>query len=283
MLVLLSTAPARAEVWGIKSKDPNSEPPVTLFHFDEDGSGLVGVGYIKLSGVNIDVDALAIDVGGGMYAFKVSSAGTNSQLLSIDPSSAVATLVGPSLSNRDIRGAVFAGDGRFLTLDANQNALLEIDPTTGNIVGSPIGLMLGGASYNIGDVTDIAQKLDGGFVIGGDNRFYSLNVATGEMVLLHTDNANGSDGRVTAHAGLAFSTDAPNTDTLFAYDVIWDDDIWTYQTDAAYARSLLHGNIFSGYNAGRGDLATTPTPEPATMLLLTAAAPIILRLRRRRK
>jgi len=274
---------AYGEVWGVKTQDIVG-PPATLFHFAEDGSGLTGVGAVTLSGVEIDVDGLAMNAQGVLYGFAVTSSGASSQLLPIDTTTAVATAIGTPV-DLDIRGAVFAADGRLLTLDAQNNELLEINPATGAAVGPGIGLTVAGVGQDVSTITDIAQGPDGAFTVSGIgtvlNELYSLDVATGQAVLVHTDTVVMLDGRLPALVGLAFSDAAPDPDVLFAFDFNNSEDILAYQTDAAYARTVLHANIFPAYNAGRGDLATTPVPEPASMLLIALAAPLVVRRKRR--
>jgi len=276
----LSTEVAHAEVWGVKSHDPLSGPPSTLFHFDENGGGFTAVGAVTVGGTSVDVDGLAMDANEVLYGFRIEAA--YSRLIAINTSSAVATAIGPNLGGRDIRGAIFTAGGKLLAMDAALDEIFQIDPTTGLIVGSPVDLTLDGNPYNLADYTDIAQAPDGSFLIGGaaGNDLYALDVTTGQLALVHTDNTAQPDGWIPTFAGLAFSTDAADPETLFSYDVARSDDIWTYQTDAAYARSALHINIIPGYNAGRGDLATTPVPEPACAAVLLAGLSVLVRRRR---
>ncbi|MBN1846087.1 MAG: hypothetical protein JW810_10420 [Sedimentisphaerales bacterium] len=255
----LLALPVRAEVWGIKSHDPASAPPVTLFHFDEQGGGLQTVGVIKLGGSQIDVDGLALNRAGVLYAFEVELAGTRSRLLHIDKATAAATAIGPYLAGRDIRGATFSSQGELITLDATNNQLLRIDPDTGLMLGTPVDLTDEGGPLDIANYTDIAQQADGAFLLGGsDGRtFYRLRLPGGLTEPVHTDNAAGPDGWTVTISGLAFSRYA-DPDLLFMYDVSIDDDIYTYRTDAGFARNALYRDIISGYNAGRGDLAAAP-------------------------
>jgi len=280
-LGFMSTAPLHAEVWGVKTHDPVSGPPSTLFRFDEDGGGFTTIGTVKVGGASVDVDGLAMDAGGALYGFRVE--GAYSHLIAIHPFLATATAIGPTLDGRDIRGAIFAAGGRLLALDSALDELIEIDPATGLIVGSPVGLTLDNNPYFLPNFTDIAQAPDGSFLIGGaaGNDLYSLDITTGQLALVHTDTAVQPDNWVPTFAGLAFSRDAADPEMLFTYDVAHDDDIWTYQTDAAYARSALYLDIIAGYNAGRGDLATTPVPEPATLSVLVVAGLAMIRRRRR--
>jgi len=282
-LGLMSTDAVHAEVWGVKTHDPVSGPPSTLFRFDESGGGLTTVGRVTVGGAPVDVDGLAMDAGGVLYGFQLTAA--YSRLIAINTSSAAATVVGPDLTGRDVRGAVFTAGGTLLALDAAMDQVVQIDPTTGLPVSVGTDLTLDSGPYDLRNSTDIAQSPHGSFLIGGTggNELYSLDVATGQLSLVHTDTVTQPDGADAMFAGLAFSTDAANPETLFTYDVANEDDIWTYETDAAYGRLPLYRNIIPTYNAGRGDLATAPVPEPATLPLLALGALVLRKPRQRRR
>ena len=132
-LTILSTslllAPARGQnlIWGVKSLDPVSQPPATLFNFTTTGS-FTSVGVVTLDGAQIDVDGLAMDNQLRLYGFKVTYPTTGSQLLLIDKTNANAVPIGPVHAGRDIRGATFDHQGRLLALDTAQAELLQIDP-----------------------------------------------------------------------------------------------------------------------------------------------------------
>ncbi len=245
-----------ADVWGVKSHDPASDPPTTLFRFVE-GGGFFTIGFVTRSGSNLDVDGLAMNADGELYGFEVFD-GSASQLLRIDTSTAVATSIGPQLVGRDIRGAVFDSLGRLRVLDAASSELLEIDPDTGAVLGSPGPLTLGGSPFGLTTLSDIAQRPYGPFIVSDVNSFYALDTSTGALQLLHTDAVPGPDGFTVSLAGLALSPNASDSQTLFTYDVTQDDDIFAYDSGSGFARSLLHPDIIPGYNAGRGDLAAPP-------------------------
>jgi hypothetical protein len=251
-------AAAVPAVWGVKSKDypAPSTAPATLFNFAEDASAFTAVGPVTLNGSQIDVDGLSLSPEGTLYGFQVGIPG--SQLIKIDKSTAAATTVGPVLSDRDIRGAVFALAGRIVALDAAQKQVVQVDPATGQIL-SAIPLQVTTQSGLLPDVCDIAQAPDGSFLMAWNyNELHALDVNTGATRLILTDPVRDRQGDFVVLAGLAFSRDATNPATLFAYEVSLQDDIYTYQTDAGFSRALPLANIISGYNAGRGDLATLP-------------------------
>ena len=106
------------------------------FAFEEDGSSFTDYGVLTLGGVPIDADGLALSHNHGLVAFLIEP--TGSTLVSIQPTGATASVVGSQLSGREIRGAVFDQFGTLWTIDAANNELLEIDPTTGQVVGSAV-------------------------------------------------------------------------------------------------------------------------------------------------
>lgn len=249
-----------AEIWGVKSHDPVSQAPATLFRFNEDGSGFTVIGTITLDSAEIDVDGLALSAEGILYGFEVT--GTDSRLITIDKTTAQATVVGDWLTGRDIRGATFDNQGRLLTLDANEDRypLVRINPADGSWLGS-IGLYMNSFyDLQLTNMTDISQRSDGAFVLIGPDA-QSLWLYTGsssKIYPIYTDSTPGPDGFIPGMAGLALSDAASSSETLFMYDVSEDDDIYTYLMDEGYSRQTLIPDIISSYNAGRGDLAAAP-------------------------
>lgn len=260
---LAAGAASQAAIWGIKSHDPITGPPVTLFHFAENGTAFNTVSIVRLGGQEIDVDGLAMTPGADLFAFKVT--GTTSALISISKTTAGAALRGPELAGMDIRGAVFCVSEKLACLDALGNRLVCIDPSTGELAGSPVGLTLGGQPFDVGDCTDMAQRADGLLILSGPdgNTLYSLDPATGAVSQILVDTRPSQDGCILYIAGLTSSRSSSLADTLFAYDVCMQDDILSYDTSAAFARSLLFQNIIPSYNAGRGDLAAQLDPPVA--------------------
>jgi hypothetical protein len=252
-------AAAVPAVWGVKSYGPPaaSGVPATLLNFAEDGSAFTAVGPVTLGSSQIDVDGLALSPEGTLFGFQVGIPG--SRLISIDKGTAVATAVGPVLANRDIRGAVFTLAGQIVALDAAQKQILRFDPATGQVIGTGVPLQVTTQPGVVQDVCDIAQAPDGTFLVAWNyNELHSVDLNTGASRLLFRDSVPDRQGDVVTLAGLAFSRDATNPATLFAYDIFLQDDIYTYQTDAGFSRAVPFMNLISGYNAGRGDLATVP-------------------------
>jgi len=110
---------AQAIVYGLKSAADSldSTTPTYLFKFDEKGGGVSGVRQVKVGTASVDADGLAVSPSLGLYAFQLS--GSSSRLLKINESTGVATSVGPFLSGRSIRGALFDRDNRLLAIDVN--------------------------------------------------------------------------------------------------------------------------------------------------------------------
>jgi hypothetical protein len=288
---LVSSSNAEATVFGLKSCGSNSSgfcgsgiinnslPPTYLFSFQENGVGFDDIGSVTLDGISIDADALAYSDEYGLIAFDLTKSGfatTGSSLITIDPSTAIATSGGTTLEGRDIRGAVFDQLNTLWALDSFENELLQIDPTTGLISGTPVSLILGGDSFDLSDVTDIAVDSDGFFYLADSANFYSIDVLTGALTLLSSDLGQG-------FAGLTFSNNTSDN-MLFTYEVNGTDDIYRYDMNSSFARTSLYPNIISSFNSGRGDLASyievQSVPEPTTLVLLIYGCMALFALQR---
>ncbi len=249
-------------IWGIKSHDPTTAPPVTLFHFADNGTAFNSVGVVKLGGQEIDVDGLAMTPGADLFAFKVT--GASSTMVKISNSTGTAYGPGPELPGVDIRGAVFCLSGKLACLDALGNRMVFVDPATGELMGPGVALTLDGQPFDIPDYTDAAQSPDGVMYIASQgNVLYTMDPLTGAVTRAFTDTTPTPDGYVLTIAGLTFSRLSSLANTMFVYDVSKQDDILSYDTSAAFARSLLFQNIIPSYNAGRGDLAAQLDPPVA--------------------
>lgn len=259
-------------VWGVKSHDPVSGPPATLFKFTPAGA-LSPVGTVQLNNVSIDVDGLAMDHDGQLFGFKVSYPGGQSQLIQIDPNDATATTVGPVLTDRDIRGATFDSLGRLLVIDSQHDELLSIDPTNGQVLDVLFTLP------PVSNLVDITQQRDGTFMMIDANKIYRLTILNGAGVLYEffTETQPGQEGDGVNMAGLAVTDFIANPDLLYMYDVGEEDDIYTYAYNydpaVKLTRQTLISDLIPSYNAGRGDLAAVPvTPlEPYPMTQWKAA------------
>lgn len=297
-LWLVLSGSVQATVFGLKSCGsdsiscgttiiPGSLPPTRLFSFQENGSLLTDLGTVKLGAVDSDVDALALSPTHGLLAFALEKSGATtigSTLIRINSTTAAATAVGPLLGGRDLRGAVFDQADTLWVLDAASNQVLQINATTGSIVGTPLGLTLSSAPFDLSDAADIAVRSDGSFYVVDLATIFRLDIASGELTLVYRDlSVEGTEGGMpfgAALSGATFSSNAPQ-DVLFAYEINGLDDINRYAVEAAFARTTLLGNIAptdgaGNFNAGRGDLAaftplvgSTPVPEPGTWILMS--------------
>ena len=253
----------KEKVFGLKSENAGqvlrSRPPVRLYSFDSDGTGFTDIGTVAMNRTPIDVDGLAQSPRHGLLAFQVFTATapvTASALVSINPANAVATLVGPTLTGRNLRGATFDHNDRLWAIDATSNELVEIDPVSGLIIGSPIGLTWNASPFDLGDGTDTTVRNNGEFLLMDFNvntRFFALDRTTGQVTLIGTDTVPQAPNSVTFVSGAAF-TNASGSD-LFAYEANGLDDIYRYDSSLAFARTLVFGNIIPSFNSGRGDLA----------------------------
>jgi len=128
--------------------DP-SLAPTTLFSLSDDGLIFTEIGVVTVSGIPIDADALAVSTDQRLFGFELLNSSTGppsgSRLIEIDPATAVATPIGPELSGREMRGAVFDRSGRLRVYDSITSELLEIDPDNGlQVLGAARPLTLGG-------------------------------------------------------------------------------------------------------------------------------------------
>jgi len=247
---------AQATVWGIKTTGPVSQPPSTLFQFEEDGSVLTAIGQIRLEGAPVDADGLALSDSGLLVAFVIET--TGSRLVSVGPTTAQASVLGPLLAGRDCRGATFAEDGRLLVLDSGRDEVVSVSEVTGEVLGDPIALTQDGGPFDLGDLCDIVPIDEDRFLLSSVRDYYELDFATGAVTFVFTDLVPADDGSAPAAAGLAFASVEPGDPSLFVYDVLFDDDIFLYENTESWTRTLVFDDIIPQHNAGRGDLAAAP-------------------------
>ncbi|HOX27046.1 MAG TPA: FlgD immunoglobulin-like domain containing protein [Candidatus Krumholzibacteria bacterium] len=258
VLVLLAAGATNAEVWGVKTPASTTEPPSVLFRFAEDGSDLAIVGPVTVAGDSVVVDGLGIREDGLLCGFVLVMA--TSQLVIIDPATAVATPVGEPLAFRRIRGAAFTTAGVLMAIDVEFDALLSIDPATGLETAPAVPLTLDGQPFVPGSSCDLAIDQAGlAMVTAGELDVYTLDLTTGALTLLYVDSLPGEDGSLVSGAGFAIG----ETDdaSLYLFDVNRDDDIYSYHIDENYARQLVYADILAEFNAGRGDLASRATGQ----------------------
>ncbi len=284
----LASGPAAGQVFVLKGCGSSvgiclngvaSEPPTRLLSFLEDGSLLTSIGDVEIDGTPIAGDGLALSANLGLYGFElvgpVPAPVDASQLLSIDPQTGAATRIGAALAGRSIRGATFDEADRLWVLDAASDELLEVDPATGSLLGSPVPVTrLGSGAFDVTSANDLAMRAPGDFVMVDANAFYSLDLATGVAALLFLDtDPDDETPNPYFFAGLAASEDGS---LLFAFDVTGEEDIVEYT--AAFSRSEIYSNVLPSFNSGRGDLASAyvapavPSTGPLAGLALVALA-----------
>lgn len=253
-LIVVCSLSAQAQVWGLKTHDPVSQPPSTLFSVDPATCTAETIAAVTLNGQQIHVDALAMGFAGELFGFQLD---TGSRLIEIDPLTATATVIGAWLPDTQIRGACMRLGGTLLVHDEQAGVLLDIDPSTGDVVGSARPLLWNGlaiAGYGGGDLT---QGRNGEFLFAAESRLFSLHAATGSVSLLAQDEDPLPDGFVPWICGLTW-LDEPSGSPLYGYEVSANDAVFRYSDRLAAGRETCVDHAVPAYNAGRGDLASAP-------------------------
>lgn len=277
LLFVTSALQAQPEAFGVKTHDPVSAPPSTLFRIAANGSSVGIIAEVTLGGAGIDVDGLALGSHETLYGFQVASGW--SRLIIIDPATAEASVVGLPLQSREIRGAACTSAGRLLALDVAYDCLLEIDPSNGEQVDATVALTLAGETFDVTDMVDLVEVDAETLVLARGNELYALDATSGVLTLRHVDDVVAPDGIALGIAGLAWLPDGASGARLVVYDVQWDDDLFAYDLVHDYQRSPVLLNLLPDYNAGRGDLASRPTDvvgvdnQAPTASLHVSAAP----------
>ena len=251
-------------IYGLKSRNGGavvgSISPTNLYSFSSNGTNFTDIGAVKIGSTNIDADALAYSPTQGLFGYRIHSvansnaAPTESTFLSINPTTAAATPIGGLIAGRVIRAATFDSADRLWVVDRLQNELLQIDPSNGQIVGTPVTITLNGNPSNI--ISDLAVRDDGTFIatdftVGAV--FYSLDIHTGVLTQIAADTALQATAQGSTRP-TAFGIVAVGN-IVFTYDAQGTDDIYKYDTAAGFSRSLVFANIVPSYNSGQGDLA----------------------------
>ena len=159
-------------IYGLKSRNGGavvgSISPTRQYSFSSNGTNFTDIGAVKIGSTNIDADALAYSPTHGLFGYRIHSvansnaAPTDSTFLSIHPTTAAATPIGGLIAGRVIRAATFDSADRLWVVDRLQNELLQIDPSNGQIVGTPVTITLNGNPANI--INDLAVRDDGTFI-----------------------------------------------------------------------------------------------------------------------
>ncbi|MDC0357842.1 fibronectin type III domain-containing protein [Oligoflexia bacterium] len=249
----------------------------SLFSFLPHGICLREAGLVKLGADQLDVDGLAASPNYGLLGFELehnpaSGAVLGSRLVAIATNTAVTTVIGTTLTGKEIRGAIFVGDHLY-ALDVENDELLRVAPHDGSIVGVPSPLSLNTAPFDVSAVSDIAvNKFGEGFLVN-NNTWYELDLFTGELTELLVDTQPLSDLQLPGYSGAAFGAD-PSTAVikLVGLSTTGVDQLLEY--DATMARGVLFQS-FSSTNlpdGSLGDLASVSTldttaPGPVTITI----------------
>eukprot|EP00210_Caulerpa_lentillifera_P009618 g9175.t1 len=272
-------------VYGVKTPAQSANisfAPTRLFSFDGiQANQLDDLGWITHNDQYLDVSGIALSSEFGLLGFSIlhsdiltdpppsgqipahrgSTEVEGSQLIRIDPDTAQATVLAGMMDERNIRGAAFDRLGKLWAVDvpladATTTAsswLLEIDPVTGEIK-QEIELFLDGSSIKINERTDIAFHNNGDIYISSLFDLYTLDITTGELTNQYTDPDNYN------LQGLAFSLSA-NSNQLIGFDSNnWDDEVFFYEINDDFSKTVTNDHVLSSFNGGSLDLASIPLP-----------------------
>jgi hypothetical protein len=251
-----------AVLYGLKSAADNggSAPPTLLFQSDLAGSHLVNLGAVTLNGADIEADALAASTAYGLLGFQQTTAG--SRLMQIDPTTAVATLIGPPLFGREIRGATLTGQGDLWAVDVVHDDLVRVSPTTGEEFAH-VGLAWQSLPFAPSADSDLAVRADGQMLLVSTHDFYAVDTTTGNLTLLFTDSqTEPGPGSVAPPTLVGAAAGYVGSERIFALDSAGEftDDLYTYDFGAAFSRAVSVANVLPQLDAGRGDLALLLQP-----------------------
>jgi hypothetical protein len=215
VLSLALAGTAQASIFFTQPGNPgdNSYPDAPTRHYsiEEDGTGFVQLPDIEVGGVGTAVSAIALAPDGSMVGFEYVL-GQGSRPIAIDPTTGVATLLGPgTFVPQDVTGAAFDPDGTLWVIDVDNLVVDTFDTATGTFGGTPIDLPLFTQPINGGDLA--FDHLGNCFmavstVINGLSALYTCDLDDGSFELVDTFTQTGFvDNTPTqlSTAGLAFS------------------------------------------------------------------------------
>ncbi|MPV85589.1 NHL repeat-containing protein [Ostreibacterium oceani] len=155
------------------------------------------------SGATVFLDGLALTTAGQLFGFVNASlvlenppATATSQLVRIDPVTAIATPIGSPIAAASINGAAFDRSGRLYAINVVDQNLMELDPATGAVLSSlplpasltPTDMRDSDLAFDLNNNAYIAERSVG---------IYPLDVATGTLGAV-------VPGLIDAYNGLAF-------------------------------------------------------------------------------
>ena len=291
----LTGSTTESVLWGVKGLGLGSTTiaPFELVSVNIDGSGWTAVGPVTLGGSQIAVNGLAMDASGVLYGFQSTSGqisfsltDANYRLITINPATAEATVVGPTLSGRTITGAAFDNDGRLLVWDLFQREVLEIDPTTGAVASTLVASPLLDTAPN---VYDLAVGQDGTiYTVGasdtsGIGAIHELNLAPATVTLTDGEAVGtiSNDDSATVSVSSDSVIEGGNLDfTVSLSQAVDVDTVINYATADGSANGSDYTPVFgdltipAGETSGVVTVATTAdlAIEPDETLFLTLLA-----------
>jgi len=254
VVVLAGVNAAQASLVGSETND--------LFSLDAISGAATFIGAVDPV-TSLSIQGLAHDpLTGTLYG--TDTAGD--QLVRIDPTTGLATVIGPHVNVASVNGLAFDPNANVLYgADSGIDSLVRIAPTTG--LATVVGNF--GWAGNV-DMSGLAfdpttNTLYGNDVQAVNDRLFRINTVTGVA------SAIGNVG-VEGVTGLAFD---PNTNTLYGVAGAGTDSLVTLDTATGV------GTIVGPYSPAANDLfGLTYVPEPASTALAALAGATLARRRR---
>lgn len=267
VLALAMARPAQADLLGIDDDTGD------LYNVSTSTAGLTLIGSTGISGIG----EIEFSPGGTLYGFTV---GGGSTLYTINPTTAVATSVGPlGLPFVFEGGLAFSPSGTAYATNgdsADNPQLLTINLTTG--AATVVGTISGGAH----DIDGLAYRSDGK-LIGLDrvtNSLLLIDPTTAAASTLAAVPATvGAVGGMTIQNGVGYyNTGGPGA-TIPGSNELYSFDLTTGASTLIGSFSSITGTGISGL-AGISDQTTVPEPGTVALFVATGLGSASLLLRR---
>jgi outer membrane protein OmpA-like peptidoglycan-associated protein len=210
-----------------------------------------GVDYVEITGTNVDVDDIAIDIDGALYAI-TNNNGFDNRLVTIDKLTGVATDIGPN-NVLELEGLGFDTTGQLWVSsgieDENNDGIYPIDKLTGTVVEADLVPIDAGGDYE-GITCLIADDRDGDGI--GD---------IGEPILgTDPDDADTDDDGIADGAEPDFDRDTDGDGLVNARDPDSDNDGVRDGTETGVTTPLPDTDVSAGNFVP--DANTNATTEP---------------------
>ena len=202
--------------WGLKTHDPPPSRPPRCSGSMRTGRTTANCRASRWRARRSKPMAWPCRRAGELFAFQVNASG-GSRLLTLDPATAVATVVGPVLSGRNIRGATFTLSGRLLAFDFARKGTDGSEPghrPAKSVRPMPLSTNLN-ATTTAGDLT---QMPDGSLLFAYHEFLYRLDPRTGTLTQIHKDTAPFPDGYIPYCCGIVCVPGSEPADKLFGYE-----------------------------------------------------------------